>query len=109
MARRAHTFSEATLEVCRLLGVEISGARRERRWTRAQLAERVGVSPGTLRSVERGEPTVGIGVVLESATLLGIDLLGVTPDQLPGMLTAARTRLALLPARVRTETVDDDF
>jgi hypothetical protein len=47
--------------------------------------------------------------VLESATLLGIDLLGVTPDQLPGMTAAARTHLALLPKRIRTEAVDDDF
>jgi transcriptional regulator with XRE-family HTH domain len=109
VARRAHTYSQPTLEVCRLLGLEISRARRERRWTRAELAERVGVSLGTLTSVEQGSPTVGIGVVLESATLLGIDLLGATPDQLPGRTAAARNHLALLPRRIRPEVVDDDF
>jgi transcriptional regulator with XRE-family HTH domain len=109
MSRRAHTYSQPTLEVCRLLGVEISLARRQRGWTREQLAERVGVSVGTLRSVEHGSPTVGIGVVLESATLLGIDVLGGNPDQLADQAARSRTVLALLPKRVRTETVDDNF
>jgi transcriptional regulator with XRE-family HTH domain len=109
MSRRAHTYSQPTLEVCRLLALEISLARRQRGWTREQLAERVGVSTGTMGSVEHGSPTVGIGVFLESATLLGIDLLGGNPDQLADRVARARTVLALLPKRVRTETVDDDF
>ncbi|MBA2317861.1 MAG: helix-turn-helix transcriptional regulator [Euzebyales bacterium] len=51
-------------------------ARRERRWTVAALAERAGISPVTLRKVEKGDPTVALGAAFEVATLLGIHLFG---------------------------------
>jgi len=69
------------------------------------------VSLPTLRNVERGTPTVAIGVVLELATLLGVELFGVDPVALPDVVSRSQDRLALLPARVREsrEPVDDDF
>ena len=65
----------------------------------------------TLRNVERGTPTVAIGVVFELATLLGVELFGVDPVALPDVVSRSQDRLALLPARVREsrEPVDDDF
>jgi hypothetical protein len=69
------------------------------------------VSLPTLRNVERGTPTVAIGVVFELATLLGVELFGVDPVALPDVVSRGQDRLALLPARVREprEPVDDDF
>lgn len=109
--RRAHTYSPQTLDAARVLGLEIARARRERRWTLSELAERAGVSPLTLRNVERGAPTVAIGIVFELATVLGINLFGAAPAQLPELVARGRDRLALLPARVRqpSEPVNDDF
>jgi transcriptional regulator with XRE-family HTH domain len=109
--RRAHTYSPATLDAVAVLGLRIAAARRERRWTAAELADRAGVSLNTLRNVERGAPTVAMGVAFELATLLGIELFGTESAQLPDLLSRHQDRLALLPARVRTrhEPVDDDF
>jgi len=99
--RQPHTHSRATLEATRLLGLEIARARRARRWTAADLAERAGISVITLRKVERGDPTVALGTAFEVATLLGIPLFGASREELSALTTRGRERLALLPARVR--------
>ena len=99
--RRPHTFHPQTLDAAQFLGVEIARARRDRRWTTAELAERAGISPVTLRKIERGEPTVQLGSAFEVATLLGIVLFAPDRRALTTMLEHARTRLQLLPARVR--------
>jgi transcriptional regulator with XRE-family HTH domain len=106
----ARTYSLQTVDAASVLGVEIARARRERRLTIDELAERAGVSRITVRAVEAGTPTVAIGTVFELATLLGIDLFG-APAQLPELLARGRDRLALLPARVRESSaaVVDDF
>ncbi|KQO98455.1 helix-turn-helix transcriptional regulator [Leifsonia sp. Leaf264] len=98
--RRAHTYSPATREALRVLGLRIAAARRERKWTTVELSERVGISVPTLRSVERGEPTVAIGVAFETATIVGVELYG-DPSTVSDLRRRAEDRLALLPASVR--------
>jgi len=107
---RARTYSPQTRDAARLLGLEIARARRARRWSAAELAERAGVSHVTVRSAEKGALSVSIGTVFEIATVLGVDLFG-TPEEVQGLLARGRDRLALLPASVRqTQTdLDDDF
>jgi transcriptional regulator with XRE-family HTH domain len=109
--RRIHPYSPQTIDAVRVLGLEIARARRARRWTEAGLAERAGISAVTLRNIERGAPTVGIGTVFEVATLLGIDLFGADREGLHAMVERGRDRLALLPSRVREPAgeVRDDF
>lgn len=108
---RIYTYSRPTLEAARLFGLEVSRARRRRHWTAVDLAERAGISPITLRKVERGDPTVGLGIAFEVATLLGIPLFGATRDELPALVGLAEDRLALLPERVREpmSEVHDEF
>ena len=93
------------------LGSMVAAGRRERGWTANEFAERLGVSAQTLRRLERGSPTVAVGLVFEAALLCGVDLFSTPPDQLDRMAGDARTRLALLPARVRPTpvSIDDDF
>ncbi|MDR7252781.1 transcriptional regulator with XRE-family HTH domain [Nocardioides sp. BE266] len=93
-----------------LLGLEIARARRARRWTVAELAERAGVSHMTVRAAEKGALTVAIGTVFEIAAILGIDLFA-PPGEIGDLLNRSRDRLALLPSRVREAVadVDDDF
>jgi len=108
MARKAHAYSGQTLDTVHVLGLEIARARRARRWTAEELAARAGISRSTLHAVEHGVPTTAIGVVFEVATLLGINLLGASPRELPDLLERSRDRLALLPASVRTSAADAD-
>lgn len=114
MARKAHAYSSQTLDTVQVLGLEIARARRARRWNAEDLAVRAGISRSTLSAVEHGAPTVAIGVAFEVAALLGINLLGASPQELPDLLERSRDRLALLPSRVRApaaESADtgDDF
>ncbi len=108
--KRTRTFSPVTVEAARLLGARVRLARRERRWTLQELADRVGVTEVTLRKVERGDLTVGLGVALEAAAVVGVPLFHV--DRARRSLEAGRVddRLAVLPQTVRKPVeVDDDF
>ena len=108
--KRTRTYSPLAVEAARLLGARVELARRERRWTLQELADRVGVSYATMRKVERGDLTVALGVALEAAAVLGVPLFD--EDRSRRRLEAARVddRLALLPRRVNTSVeVDDDF
>lgn len=93
-----------------LLGARVKLARRERGWTLQELADRVGVTHPTMAKVERGDPSVRLGVAFEAAALVGVPLFH--EDRARVRLEAGRIedRLALLPRAVRTPTdVDDDF
>lgn len=108
--KRTRTYSPVTVQAARLLGARVRLARRERRWTLQELADRVGVTHVTMRKVERGDLTVGLGVAFEAAAVLGVPLFH--EDRSRRALEAARIddRLAVLPALVRKPAeVDDDF
>lgn len=108
--RRPHTYSTPTIDACAVLGAEIARARRARHWTAAELAERAGISPVTLRKVEHGEPTVALGIAFEVAVLVGVRLFGADPGELGALAAAAQDRLAVMPKRVRHGgDLDDDF
>lgn len=89
----------------------VAAGRRERGWTATELAERLGVSAQTLRRLERGSPTVAVGLVFEAALLCGVELFSTPSDQLDRLARDAQTRAALVPARLRPTpvSIDDDF
>lgn len=108
--QRPRTYSPVTIEAARLLGARVRLARRERRWTLQELAERVGVTHVTMRKVERGDLTVGLGVAFEAAAVLGVPLFHEDPSRRSLEAGRVQDRLAVLPALVRKRTeVDDDF
>src|SRR6185312_15040835 len=98
---RGRTYSPIALEAASLLGARVRLARRERGWTLRELAERVGVTQPTMSKIERGDPSVGLGVALEAAALAGVPLFD--EDRSRVRLEAAQVegRLALLPQLVR--------
>lgn len=99
--------SRLAADAVAVLGDSIRAARLRRGWSVALLAERVGVSAPTINKVERGDPSVSIGTVFETARILDIDLYGGHTD-LAGHV--ARNELALLPQRGRSKRVaDSDF
>lgn len=102
-------LSPLTLEAARLLGRKVSLARRERCWTIAELAERVGVSVVTIRKVEQGDPTVALGTALEAAVIVGVVLFHENPYRRALEDELVHAKLALLPLSVRHGDVDDDF
>jgi transcriptional regulator with XRE-family HTH domain len=109
--KRTRTYSPHTIEAAQLLGAQIRLARLERRWSERELAERADISTATLRKIEHGSPTVGLGVAFEAATLVGVPLFHEERPRLSMDLDRTLDRVALLPQRVRArkEAVKDDF
>ena len=100
-------------DAARLLGAQVAAARRRRGETARALADRAGISPVTLRKVERGDPSVALGTALDIAALVGLPLFGAhEAGRMAELADRAQDRLALLPARVdpvHDEGLDDDF
>lgn len=84
------------------LGTDISLARRKRALAEAIMAERIGVSRGTYRRVEAGDPNVGMGTYAMALFVLGlgtpIATLADARDDEAGLLLDAER----VPKRVRT-------
>jgi transcriptional regulator with XRE-family HTH domain len=100
------------MDAVEVLGAQIAQARRQRRWTAEELAQRLGVSVRTVFNVEHGSPTVAMGIAFEAATLLGVGLFGADGPELSRLARQGQERLALLPTRVRArqqDAVRDDF
>jgi transcriptional regulator with XRE-family HTH domain len=65
------------MRTMRKLGSDINHARRRRRVSVALMAERAGLSKGTISKIERGDPTTSIGGYATVLFVLGmIDRLG---------------------------------
>ena len=110
MKPRPRTLSPQTIAATKLLGARVQLARRQRRWTLQELADRVGVTAVTMRKVERGDPSVRLGIAFEAAALTGVPLFDPDPARRRLELERVEDRLAVLPQLVRRPLeVDDDF
>jgi transcriptional regulator with XRE-family HTH domain len=104
-------YSRYSREAVQLLGALIRAARKERRLTGQETAERAGISRGLLQRIEKGDMKCEIGSVFEVAAILGIKLFDADEPALARHLLHTQEQLALLPKSVRkkTKTADDDF
>jgi len=112
MSRKRRPYSPYAVEAARLLGAQVRLARRERRWSQEELAERVGITARTVYKIERGDLSVGLGAAFEAATLLGVPLFHADPSRLATDLDRVQARSALLPRPTRARPageVDDAF
>jgi DNA-binding XRE family transcriptional regulator len=83
------------------LGADIATARRKRAFTVAMMAERTGVSRTTWLKVEKGEPSVSLGVYAMALFVLGFDdVLGRAADPQTDQ-TGLVLDVERLPKRVR--------
>ena len=73
MAKKTAPLLPASQQLLRQLGDRLRLARLRRRLTAAQVAERAGMAPMTLRSVERGGTGVTIGAYTAVMQVLGIE------------------------------------
>lgn len=106
-------FSRNTTLIARLLGEQVRLARRQKRWSEAEAAERARISRATLQKIERGGLGVALGLVLEVCTIVGVSLFGAgDTDSTKSHLDRTRLQLAALPRRIRSRKkveFNDDF
>ncbi len=87
-------MDDATRRVCRDVGENVYGLRRQRGWTQREVAERMDVEESAVRRIESGRYNLTIGTVALVARALGVaphELLQPaprTPKRRPGRPTA---------------------
>lgn len=94
-----------------LLGGMIRAARKERKMTVQDVADRAGISRGLLQRIESGNAKCEIGAVFELAAIVGVRLFDADENALARHLNQTREKLALLPKSIRKKpgVVRDDF
>jgi len=105
------TYSRITRHAAALLSKQIRIARKERKMTAQELADRAGISRGLLQRIEKGNLKCQIGAVFEVATLVGIRLFDTDELSLTTRIRQADDKIALLPKHIHPDkkVVDDDF
>lgn len=76
MTDRKHSYAQTALPrpvecALRHLGQDISAARRMRRLSQGELAQRIGASPSTVRRMEDGYPGTALHTFLRTLQVLG--------------------------------------
>jgi len=105
------TYSRYSRDAMALLGGLIREARKARRLTAQEVADRAGISRGLLQRIEKGDLKCEIGAVFEVATIVGVKLFDADETILSRHLSQTRDKLALLPKSIRKKSraVRDDF
>lgn len=105
------TYSRYTRDASSLLGGLIRAARKERKLTAQEVADRAGISRGLLQRIEKGDLKCEIGAVFEVAIIVGVKLFDTDEFTLRKHIRQTEDKLALLPKSVRKKTsvVYDEF
>lgn len=104
-------YSHYAQDAASLLGLLIQSARKEKKMTASQMAERAGISRGTLHKIEYGNLTCELGIVFEVAALAGISLFELNTTSMLLEKERMQSKLSLLPKRIHkiSEDFDDNF
>lgn len=104
-------YSRYAIDAATVLGRLIKLARKDRQLTAQDLADRAGISRGTVQRIEKGDLKCEIGLVFELAAIVGVKLFDASDEKLTEQLDRLSDKMALLPQRIRTtkQDVDDDF
>lgn len=105
------TYSRYSRDATALLGALIREARKERKLTAQEVADRSGISRGLLQRIEKGDLKCEIGAMFEVATIVGVKLFDADETTLSKHLSQTKDKLALLPKSIRkkSKAVRDDF
>lgn len=115
MPKRAHHLPKIPYEFLRFIAKVLLTARKTKQMRQNDLAERVGVSRQTIARLEKGDPTIGIGIYLTVAWLLDIPLLGLAEGKESQQAALGQIINFLhqqLPDRIalkREKNIDDKF
>jgi transcriptional regulator with XRE-family HTH domain len=108
MTRQRAVPTEGTRLVLEVLGAQVRIERVRKQLTAAELGRRAGVGPRTVTAIERGNPAVSAGNLIEVALAAGVNLLGVDhPDARRGLAAIHREAVSLLPQRVLRKDLGD--
>ena len=77
MERKLHSWAQRALtlqaeEELKAMGRNIQIARKRRRIGIYELADRIGVNPRVISKIEKGDPTVSLGALIQVLDLLGM-------------------------------------
>ena len=105
------TYSHYSRDAVQLMSNLIRVARKERKFTAQEVAERAGISRGLLQRIEKGDLKCEIGVFFEVATIVGVKLFDAEATTLTKHIRHTEEKLALLPKSIRKKkrVIDDDF
>ncbi len=105
------TYSRYSLDAITLFGTLIRAARKERKMTAQEVADRAGVSRGLIQRIEKGDPKCELGATFEVAAIVGVKLFDAEASTLTRHIRQTEDKLALLPKSVRkkVKVADDDF
>jgi len=105
-------YTKTTTEAVKLLGQLIKLARKRRRMSEKELAERANIARATVQKIERGDPTINIGLTFEAASVVGVPLFNTeNPQDIANHLDTVKERLTLLtrPAGKADNELKDAF
>ena len=82
MNLKKHIVFPKYLKILGIMGENIKLARKRRKLTSIQVAERAGIDRGTLREIERGNPSVSMGAYFNVLRALNLqdDFLKIASD-----------------------------
>ena len=105
------TYSRYSRDATALLGGLVREARKERKLTAQEVADRAGISRGLLQRIEKGDLKCEVGAIFEVAAIVGVRLFDADESTLTKHLSQTRDKLTLLPKSVRRKSraVHDDF
>jgi transcriptional regulator with XRE-family HTH domain len=108
---KSRIYSRYCIDAAVLLGKLIRLGRKKRKMTVQDLADRAGVSRGTVQRIEKGGLKCEMGLVFEVAALVEVKLFDADHSSLNMHIDRTNDKIALLPKSVRREhkKVDDDF
>lgn len=102
MSSTKRTYSKLTLQALTLLGQQVKLARKQKKMSEKDMAERAGIARSTLQKIELGDPQVNIGFVFEVATLAGLPLFEPEATSLRPHIDRMNDKLALMPTYIRS-------
>lgn len=106
-----HTLSRYSKQAIYLLAQLIKAARKQKKMTTIELAQRAGISRSLLQRIEKGDFKCSIGVVFEVATIVGVRLFEADEKSMGQHIYQVEEKLALLPQSIRQSKMElkDDF
>ena len=111
MQATTQPYSRYSAEAVQLMSSLIKVARKERKLTTQNIADRAGISRGLVQRIEKGDMKCSIGAVFEVAAILGIKLFDADETSLSKHIRQNEDKLALMPKSIRKKTrvINDDF
>ncbi len=108
---RIQPHSRYSTDAVLLMSNLIKVARKERKLTTQEIADRAGISRGLVQRIEKGDMKCGIGSVFEVAAILGIQLFDADESSLSTHIRHSEDKLTLMPKTIRKQTrvLNDDF